>query len=367
MAESVTENGGGNNIVKKGMQKAMDIISDNKSGDWRKTLSGALDEQHLVWALVVMTIFYTGYTIGSAYHDNSEKDEDFITRNCTCNPNQRNFYISWSAICYALWGIIHMLIFISCIKKCDLKGFFCNLLHSCCKNKNQTACPPIACSSHSNDQTLATDEQTFCNQHCTAFCYLFRRIKKCIVDDDEIHRYEYYLWTQYYELYTIGITSDIKIFNSENVNKIFKDHLNKNEKESNVTDTFTRKKKKSNKDVFNKQRSAPDCVALTKFHHIRECKDWFSYVVHYTIFVTLHVIRFSSQLTIVPLLMIQMLDTYAFLCLTADNYCTRAAQYDLHLDQTLITFGFYCSLLFSYLTTIMLRWIPRPNYYKGTK
>ena len=370
MAEANTGNGDVSNTMKKGTIKVVDIISDNKSGDWRKTLSGALDEQRLVCALVVLTIYYIVYSIGSAFHDNDEKDEDVVTLNCTCKPNQRNFYISWSVICYTLWGICHLLILIFSSKHCNLKACLC-LLPCCGKNNNETLLPQnnqrrsdaysYSNGKSSNNKSLSNDQLTFCNQFYAALRQLCPKIKSCVVNDDEIHRYEYYLWTQYYEFYAIGITNDIKIFNSAKVKRIFDNHLSKNK----ITSTNEPDgPESSNKTASIKQTSAPDVVALSMVYHIGErC----SYGAHCVFHVILQVFRFSAQLVTVPLLMIQMLDTYAFLCLTADDYCTRRAQYDLNLDQTSITFGFYCSLLFSYLTTIMLRWIPWPKYKKPQK
>ena len=59
--------------------------------------------------------------------------------------------------------------------------------------------------------------------------------------------------------------------------------------------------------------------------------------------------------------MIQILDTYAYLCFNADNYCSINSQYKLHLDQTAMTFAFYCSLMVSLLSTTMLQWFPCPK------
>ena len=358
----------GNNVINGVVIKATEIISDNKSGDWRKTLSGALDEQRLVFALAVITIYYIGYTIGSAYHDNHAKDEDIITRNCTCKPTHRDFYLSWSIICYILWGICHLLVLIFSSQHCNFKN--CCSLFSCGNNNNKNTQPPnnqirtTAGSNNespSNNESSSNDQWTLCNQFCMSFCRLCSKIKSCAVDDDEIHRYEYYLWTQYYELYAIGVTQEIKIFNSKTVKKIFGDHLNINK----ITSTTEIDSPQGlNTDTSNKQTSPPDVVALAMMYHLRECKDYCSYCAHCVFHVILQVFRFCAQLATVPLLMIQMLDTYAFLCLTKDNYCTRRAQYNLHLDQTAITFGFYCSLLLSYLTTIMLRWIPWPDCKK---
>ena len=53
-------------------------------------------------------------------------------------------------------------------------------------------------------------------------------------------------------------------------------------------------------------------------------------------------------------------ESITFLCIFADNYCTTREEYKLHLHQTGVTFGFYCSLMASLLTTRMFSWIPCP-------
>ena len=53
-------------------------------------------------------------------------------------------------------------------------------------------------------------------------------------------------------------------------------------------------------------------------------------------------------------------ESITFLCIFADNCCTTREEYKLHLHQTGVTFGFYCSLMASLLTTRMLSWIPCP-------
>ena len=351
--------GTGNKIINKVVIKATEVASDNKSGDWRKTLSGALDEQRLVCALAVLTIYYIGNTIAHAFHDNNAKDEDIITRNCTCKPTHKCFYLSWSIICYVLWFICHLLVLICSSKHCG----------SCCgksgKNGDENEQPQnsrggIANTDEtpSNNKSLSNNQLRKCLTAISPFC---SKIKSCVVNKDEIYRYEYYLWTQYYELYAIGVTQEIKIFGKDKIKRIFKEHLIRNEiipKES------TDGPQNPHKDPSEKQKSAPDMVALAMIYHISKLTDWCSYGAHCVFHTILQLFRFCAQLAAIPLLMIQMLDTYAFLCLFEDNYCTRRAQYNLHLDQTAITFGFYCSLLASYLTTIMLRWIPWPDYKK---
>ena len=315
------------------------IISDNKSGDWRKTLSGALDERRLFCALVILLIFYTGYSIVNATHDNKAKDEDYITRNCTCNNSHRWFYILWLGTCFSMWTICHLYfsaqkLITRCFKGC------CHLLLCC---NQETICKKIKCKkAYDGTEIQLINDKSFRDQCCIA-CNQWRpKITSCIFDNDDIHRYENYLWTQYYELYAIGVTKEIKMFSDKSVKRI----LLKNDE----TDS-----------PGNKTSAHDEMVACPIDHYISGCYDWCKFVTHYSIHIILCIIRYLAQLVIVPLLMIQMYDTYAFLCLAADNYCTPGSEYDLHLDQTAITFGFYCGLMLSYVTSIMLHWIPQPK------
>ena len=58
--------------------------------------------------------------------------------------------------------------------------------------------------------------------------------------------------------------------------------------------------------------------------------------------------RLLSQLVLVPLLLFQIMDTYAWICMTGDVYCsTILNQYRLGLDKAALAFTFYCCLLAS--------------------
>ena len=89
------------------------------------------------------------------------------------------------------------------------------------------------------------------------------------------------------------------------------------------------------------------------------------FVLHFAFHIVLKCVQFIAQLAVVPLQLIQVFDTYAFLCFTGDNYCSLNAEYKLHLDQTALTFAFYCSLTLSFLFSSMLTLIPRPKISKA--
>ena len=102
---------------------------------------------------------------------------------------------------------------------------------------------------------------------------------------------------------------------------------------------------------------AETTTALPRYQTDQSCTSIVQTVFH----IILSFIRFIAQLAVVPLLMIQILDTYAYLCFTANSYRNMRAQYKLHLDQTAMIFAFYCSLMISLLSTTMVRWFPLPE------
>ena len=168
---------------------------------------------------------------------------------------------------------------------------------------------------------------------------------------DAIHRYEYYLWTKYYELYVVGITKEDEKFSLQSIDKFIGDVLGAPD----VTDGSRDNKPAKSE----KKETESKATIYTALSHIQErcC----SFGVQAALHLFLVLVLFLAQLAVIPLLMIQVFDTYAFLCLAADNYCTVESEFTLHFHQTVVTFAFYCSLMVSFLTSTMLRWIPWPT------
>jgi len=181
----------------------------------------------------------------------------------------------------------------------------------------------------------------------------------------DLQRYKYYLWSQYYELYVVGITKQIEQFNKEGIKKIFTESFCGKDTKPRPNNS---KRKEDRHSLINNEEGSNihglingPVTALTEEHHKCGVSCFLQTLLHFL----LKMLRFCAQLAVVPLLIIQMFDTYAFLCMAADNYCTMRAQYKLHLDQTAVTFGFYCSLMISLLTTTMSRWVPLPKNIRG--
>ena len=85
--------------------------------------------------------------------------------------------------------------------------------------------------------------------------------------------------------------------------------------------------------------------------------------VSFFLYPLLVLTRLLSQLVLVPLLLFQILDTYAWICITGDVYCSSILnQYRLGLDKAALAFTFYCCLLASILATAILRWFPCSKY-----
>ena len=356
-----------NNEAGAAVEEVVDVLSDNKGSDWKKALSGALDEERLLCALVVLCIFYVGLTLANAYHENHDKDEDAIIEKCACRYEHRAFYIAWSIICYALWFVCHsgvllhnnpsssgklkkLLKCLLCIRKNNAelvhwnwKWKCCWCIECCCCNKPQ--------------YDVTSGKANYKNQYTM------------------IDHYKYHLWTQYYELYVVGITKNSERFEVNKLDKIVFSNKNPVKKQS------TKEHEKVTKDngsiqthdeasLLPNMEVQPDAETNTSKASVkettavtalpRETKQTCLYWIQTMMYYILGLIRYVAQLAVVPLLMIQIFDTYAYLCFTADNYCNMSSQYKLHLDQTAMTFAFYCSLMVSLLSTTMLRWFPYP-------
>ena len=304
----------------------------NKVSDWKNTLSGALDDQQLFCALFVLGLFSIFYTLVNTTHIEN-RDEDRITELCRCNPRHRSFYIIWFSVCSFLWTVCHFSITIA-----DSNFNF----HECIsiKLKQLFGCLKNCCFSFT----------CCCYHRCCWCCWcwlkpLYDKFLHYLLDKEKLSRYEFHLWTQYCELYVVGITKHNENFNFDRVEEIIKE-------------TLQNSSEPSEQGNYN---AVPDnTVMLPKYHKQRNLR----YALQVIYFISLKLIQFIAQLFIVPLLLILMFDTYAFLCFADDSYCTISAEYKLHLDQTAFTFGFYAALVTSLLSTLMLRRNPWPELLK---
>ena len=347
----------------KSISELLSKLSDNKISDWKETLSGALDDQRLFFALFTVALFNFIY-IAVSYAQNKEdlKDEDSITELCKCNTGHRCFYISWFTICSTIWAFCHFMVFMADhwdfwnnTKKCCCCCYFEKDI--CCKYRSQKPglnnleCCLNKCIRETQCGKEGNNHKDCCCCCCCCCCChipcsIYNNFYKYITNNDKITQYEFHLWTQYCELYVVGITKNNENYTFDSIIKEVFEVPEASAQQSQDTET---------------DKVAYDTTAALP-NQYSECHPWF--LVQVVFFLIIKFIQFFAQLAVVPLLLIQLFDTYAFLCFTADSYCSMRDEYKLHLDQTALTFGFYFALMTSLLSTIMLRWFPWPTCEK---
>ena len=93
----------------------------------------------------------------------------------------------------------------------------------------------------------------------------------------------------------------------------------------------------------------------------------FPFSLQCIIHVPLYILKYISQLASVPLVLLQIFDTYSFLCFSPNSYCSHTTEYKLSLLQTIIALLFLCTLVTSQLVDTMLLWSPWPENSKKLK
>ena len=289
--------------------------------EWRKYLSGALSDEQLYLAMFVLFIFYFVYTLYNSFLDNTQKDEGDVIRNCTCKDGHRNFYLFWSITCFTLWFVCHS--FYTLAKTFprvtkSLKQKFVNQVRNCVGKY------VLICKNDENDSNSDSDE---------------RKLKK--MTDQHIDQCEMFLWSRSYEMYAVGMKKRNEQLNLKEIEKLIARSLSLEIRRRECLGTRV-----------NNDKGGQDLS-----HNFHIVKSIILALFHSFIMV----IRFIAQLSVVPLLIIQMFDTYTLLCLAERDYCNRISRYRLHLDQTALSFSFYCSLMISLLTTTWLNLVPFPK------
>ena len=292
--------------------------------EWRKYLSGALSDEQLYLAMFVLFIFYFVYTLYNAFLDNSQKDEGDVIRNCTCKDSHRKFYLFWSITCFTLWFVCHSLYTLA-------KSF-----PRATKSLKQKCINQIRNSVGKYVQICGNDDKNDSNNNDDSD---ERKLKK--VADQHIDHCEMFLWSQSYEMYAVGMKKRNEQLNLKEVEKLIARSLSLEIRRKECLSVRENNDKGSQDLTYNFH--IVKSISLALFH----------------LFIA--VVRFIAQLSVVPLLIIQMFDTYTLLCLAERDYCNRTSRYRLHLDQTALSFSFYCSLMISLLTTTWLNLVPFPK------
>ena len=93
-------------VVTRGNQLKKDF--NEKRADWKSKLSAAFNLEQIFFSLLILSIFYVGYTLGNGIiHINDGKHEDDIIDRCYCKSSHQDFYYAWFIVCCLIWFILH--------------------------------------------------------------------------------------------------------------------------------------------------------------------------------------------------------------------------------------------------------------------
>lgn len=329
-------------IVSRGNELRKDF--EEKKGDWKSKLSGAFNSEQIFFSLFVLGLFYTGYTIGNAYFDTKAKHEDDITEHCNCKSSHYSFYRSWFAICCFLWLILHSYTYIA-IRFPPCGNFLKFLKVFSPKDLWKYSKQALKCC---NEKCKNRESENIVSEHPVKSNHQPKN-----KNADKIQRAIKVLWFQYYKLFVVGYPKGNKEIDLDS--------------------------KSTDENASNKRKKKEKVTCLCCYAYIDEekgedaeqeedctcgCDEKLDIPVDILRFINhsfLLAVKFSAQLSTIPLLFLQIFDTYSLLCFSPQLFCSDATKYKLHLAQAAITLLFYCCLALSQLTSMMLTWNPWPR------
>ena len=308
---------------------------EEKAEDWKSKLSAVFSHEQILFSLLVLGIFYIGYIAVHGNHDTDVKHEGDIIEGCYCKNSHRDFYHAWFAFCCALWLILHSYSYLILRFKSFGIG---NILKF-------TKAAYI--------RILKSTKGSLINQS--------NPISKNAVI---CQHYIEVLWFQYYKLYVVG-------YEKNKTGKNEKIVLDQIMDEDDDTDNSDGKKKVT-------------CFCFTAYidKEVEDCdgeeqtpvKDYTcgwdeklgaSVSIMKSINRTLLLlVKFLVQAATLPLLFLQLFDSYSLLCFFSPMYLCGSSStvaYEIHLAQAAITLLFYCCLALSLLASLMITWNPWPK------
>ena len=305
-------------VISRGKELNKDL--NEKRADWKSKLSTILNSEQVFFSLFVLAFFFVGYTIGNSFiHRKDGKNEDDIIDRCYCRSSHQKFYRSWFIIWCLIWLLLHGYTYVGIRfppvgKPKNLWKYFKKLLNCCKKGK---------------DSVDSSEPDTHTIQH--------------FID---------ILWFQYYKLFVVGYPSkhDEKILLDSNHEPAAANEVHTND-ESNEAENL-----KVTCCYCIGYEANEDCTCGCDQNvgcFVNSCR-----CISHLLLVT---VKFLAQLFTIPLLFLQVFDTYALLCFNPQWFCSDTTEYDLHLAQALIAILFYFCLAISQLAGTMLAYNPWPK------
>ena len=301
-------------------------LANKQHQDWKQILSGALNDKQLVCGIVLIFLFYVlSSTLDIAVTSYDKYKDNDVT--CHCDLYQRR--------CFQTTVIGLGLIWIVCfvgITTYDLFRLIC--------------------------RKQSTDKYSL---------------------DDRLDLYENHWWLEFYKAYSLGSgayeTITPSADNKESITDN-KESITPSDNENRLLLSFYKefyeeacKDEHDGDDTFdskNKHDRSCNCLK-TLWKNIKNIIEIFlkegeeaAKGSYYILYPFLIILRLLAQVTLVPMLSLQMLNTNIWVCITEDYHCQNAmTSYQLGLYQAYITFSFSMALLIAILCSIMLRWLPQ--------
>lgn len=277
-------------------------LASKQHHDWKQILSGALNDKQLVCGIILIFLFYVFSSILDIAVISDDKYEDnHVT--CRCALYHRR--------CFQTMVIGLGLTWIVCFVSITTYDLF----------------RLISWKPSSDEYSL----------------------------DDRLDLYENHWWLEFYKAYSLGSGAYESTTPSDNENQLSL---------SFYRDFYEEAKRKNGHDDIDGNlktlcQNIKDTVKFIIKRFLKKgektAKD--SYFILYPFLI---ILRLLAQVTLVPMLSLQMLNTNTWVCVTEDYHCQNAVtSYQLGLYQAYITFSFSMALLIAILTSIMLRWLPQ--------
>ena len=321
-------NKGVNTLVASGDHTARDKarveLVTKQYHDWKEIFSGALNDKQLLCGILLILCFYVFCSILSIAVIGNNEDKE--SEDCQCTLSQR--------LCLQIIITGFCLCWVACFTVIIIYD-----LYKLCRNQS----------------TDSIDS----GQTGNKFSEL----------DDKLTLYENYLWLEFYKAYSVGTGvyenrnlsssgDDAKEYKYGWLLKFyekFEDEVCKAEEQcrnQDVADGATGVCYEWLKNIKNITETV-----VIKFLVTGEKTSKKSYYILYPFLV---IVRLLAQLTLIPILLLQMLNINIWICVTEDNQCQNAVpSSQLGLYQAYMTFSFYIALLVAILTSTMLRWFPQ--------
>ena len=299
---------------------------------WKTKLTAAFDDITLLMSISILGLFYFAYTFTNYWLGGNTRDQDSITSECSCRSAAKVLYRLMFSLLLIAWFFIYsytpleqtlksMIYFVpKCREAWDLRS----------KGK--------------------------CLQAATTISYWRNRFCVCckaqptVAESENCHHFQSYiekvLWFRYYKLYVTGQNCDPEI--KLRITK--QDLVNIKPEVKQRTDPGWLQDGKP--EVYNCCSSIGSCSSILK---AMQCSITLFYLIRFGLLS----IKYAAQFATVPLLMLQIFDTYALLCFLPDgSFCEDQSEYRIHLVQGAITLSFYVCIAVAQIASILLEWDP---------